>query len=101
MLMNKYEVFILEEDECKCVYYGIIFTSWTLYELQQQKNANNMIFMATQDESVMVAAHGLSHVRMKSKTKSSSEPVSHFLFVALSGLNNRFTHRYLVNRSEL
>lgn len=60
-----------------------------------------MIFMAAQDESLMVADHGLSHERMKSKTKSSSEPISHFLFVALSCLINRFRHRYRLNRSKL
>lgn len=53
-----------------------------------------MIFMAAQDQ-------GLAHRRTKSQTKSSSESVSHFLFVALSGLNNRLTHRYHLNCSEL
>lgn len=67
-----------------------------------KKKAHNVICMATQGRSLIEAdCYGLSHARMKSKTKSSSEPVSHFLFVALSSLNNRFTHRYQVNRSEL
>lgn len=95
--MNRY-VFILE-DECKYVYYGTIFTSWTCVWVSAAENAN-MIFMASPDESLMVADHGLSHARMKSKTKSLSEPVSHFLFVALSGLHNSFTHRCQVNHSE-